>query len=365
MIIRAVDAHSSGAPCRTVVGGLEELNITGRTMLAKKQYIQQNLDWLRTALLQEPRGHPALNADLVLPPCDPRADVGLVILNQRPVGPLMSGGNILAFVTAILEAGVLPMNPEHAVTTVRVDTPGGLVVARATCHRGKVVDVAIENVPAYATHLDAPLDVDGIGRLTVDVAYGGMMYLMVPAEALGVEIRPEYAAEIGHLGERVRAAANQALTVDNPVGAGLSGVVDQVLVYGSPHSPENSGRSAVVMPMLPGPPTFATGVTTLIDRCPCGTGTSAQAATLVAKGRLAIGEVFRQESIIDGVYSVKPLRHVNSNGRSAIVPELRGTAHVFARSEIVIDDEDPLAHGFRVGDMWPGHADAVSAGARA
>ena len=358
MIVSVVDAHSSGAPCRTVIGGLDELNIAGQTMLAKKRYIEDNLEWLRTALLQEPRGHPALNADLVLPPCDSSADVGLVILNQRPVGPLMSGGNILAFVTAILEVGVVPIDPNNAVTTVRVDTPGGLVVARATCRRGKVIEVAIENVPAYATHLDTALNVSGLGDLTVDVAYGGMMYLMVSAEALGVQLRPEFAAEIGHLGERVRAAANETLIVENPAGAGLSGVVDQVLVYGPAHSAENSGRSAVVMPMLPGPPTFATGVTTLIDRCPCGTGTSAQAAVLVAKGRLAIGEVFRQESIIDEVYSVKPLRLVESNGRSAIVPELSGAAHVIARSEIVISDDDPLAHGFRVGDIWPGHAHA-------
>ena len=354
MIIKVVDAHSSGAPCRTVIGGLEGLGITGATMFDKKRYIQENLDWLRTAILQEPRGNPAFNADLALPACDPTADIGLVILNQRPVGPLMSGGNILAFVTAILESGVLPIDGSAPVTTVRVDTPGGLVVAHAQCAAGKVTEVAIENVPSYATHLDVPLDVPGLGRLRVDVAYGGMLYLIVSAEDLDVEIRPEFAAHIGQLAERVRSAANDALTVDNPVGGAVAGVIDQVLVRSAPHSPLNSGRSAVAMPMLAGAPTFASGVTTLIDRCPCGTGTSAQVAALVAKGALAIGEVFRQESIIDEVYRVRPLRHVQIDGRPGVVPELSGSAHVVARAELIIDDDDPLRLGFRVGDMWPG-----------
>lgn len=359
MIIEVVDAHSSGAPCRIVVGGLDPLGITGDTMLAKKQYVERNHDWLRTSLLQEPRGHPALNADLVVPPCDPTADVGLVIINQRPIYPLMSGGNILCFVSSILEAGVIPIDQENEITTVRVDTPAGIVVAHAKCSGDRVEHVTVENVPSFATHLDHRLDVPGIGTLKVDVAYGGMFYVIVSADDLGLTIDPENAALIVDAGERVRKAAVASIEVQNPAAVGLSSV-DAVLVASAPRSEQNQGRSAVVMPMLPGPPQFPAGVPGLIDRCPCGTGTSAQVAALVAKGAMGIGDSFRQESIIDEVYTVRADRSIAVGDHSGIVPALTGSAHLIAKSQIFVSDDDPLRYGFTVGDIWPG---AISAGA--
>ncbi len=360
MKVRAVDAHSSGAICRTVIGGLESLEIIGNTMLEKKLYIESRYDWLRTALLKEPRGFPAMNADLVIPPCHTDADVGLVIMNQRPIGPVMSGGNILAFATAILESGTFPIDRTSPVTVVKIDTPGGLVIARATCRGDKVLSVAIENVASFATHLDERIDVPGVGGVTVDVAYGGMFYVILDGRQLGCEIDPPNADAICRAAERVRTAAAGSIAVDNPASPTIR-TVDQVLVAGQPRFPENSGRSAVVMPMLPGLPTHAEGVNALIDRCPCGTGTMAQVAALVAKGKLAIGEPFRQESIIDEVYTVTALRAVDVNGRRGIVPELVGSAHVVAETTLHINDEDPLRHGFTVGDMWPGRVPAASA----
>ncbi|GBR52421.1 proline racemase [Neokomagataea thailandica NBRC 106555] len=353
MKLKVVDAHSSGAPCRIVTGGLEDLGIVGKTMLDKKIYIEQNHDWLRTSLLQEPRGFPAVNADLVLPPCDPTADVGLVIINQRPVYPVMSGGNILCYVASILMAGVVPIDESKPITTVRVDTPAGIVTAHATCKNGKVLQVSVENVPSYATHLDTKITVEGLGELVVDVAYGGMFYLIVSADQLGLSLVPDNAAKICEIGEKIRASAVGQIKVDNPARKGMS-VVDAVMIYDKPHDSKNHGRSAVVMPMLPGAPTFASGCNALIDRCPCGTGTSAQVAALVAKGALKIGEAFNQESIIDEVYTARPVREVEVNGHQGIVPELIGTAHIIAESIIHISEDDPLRHGFKVGDMWPG-----------
>jgi len=353
MIIDVVDAHSSGAPCRIVTGGLDRLGIAGETMLEKKRYVESHHDWLRTSLLREPRGHPALNADLVLPPCDPTADVGLVIINQRPVYPMMSGGNILCFVSAILEAGVLPIDQTQPITTVRVDTPAGLVVAHATCSGDRVDHVTVENVPSYATHLDHELEVPGLGTFTVDVAYGGMFYVIVSAEDLDVTIVPENAADICELGERIRAAAVNRIHVDNPASTGMSGV-DAVNIVSAPHDAGNHGRSAVVMPMVPGAPRRSSGVRALIDRCPCGTGTSALVAALVSKGELGIGDDFRQESIIGEVYTVNAARTLDLDGTRAIVPALTGSAHLIAKSQIIVDDDDPLRHGFTVGDIWPG-----------
>ena len=352
MIFDVVDAHSGGAPCRIVIGGLETLAISGATMLEKKQFVERNLDWLRTSLLREPRGHPALNADLVLPPCDPTADVGMVILSQQPVGPRMSGGNILCFVTSILEAGVIPIDRERSATTVRVETPGGIVVAHAECHGDRVERVTVESVPSFATVLDHPLNVPGLGTLKVDVAYGGIHYLIVDANSLGISIDPENASRICELAERVRGAAVDAVILDDANGASSTSV-DSVLVASAPRSRDNHGRSAVVMPMLPGPPRSSSGVSALVDRCPCGTGTSAQVASLVAKGRLALGEEFRQESIIGQVYSVRAIREVQVAGRPGIVPALTGSAHIIARSQIHVSDDDPLRHGFVVGDIWP------------
>jgi proline racemase len=353
MILDIVDAHSSGAPCRTVTGGLDSLNIVGATMLEKKKFVEDHHDWLRTALLREPRGHPALNADLVLPPCDPSADVGLVIINQRPVYPNMSGGNILCYVTSILEAGVLPIDPHNPVTTVRVETPGGIVVAHAHCRGNKVEHVTVENVPSYATHLDYQLEVPGLGTFTVDVAYGGMFYLIIAAEDLGVSIDPENAAQLCELGEHVREAAIGVIAVNNPASTSI-GSVDAVNIIAGPRSPDNHGRSAVVMPMLPGPPQHPAGVPALIDRCPCGTGTSALVAAKVAKGELVLGQDFRQESIIDEVYTVRAERMTSVGDTPAIIPALTGSAHLIAKSQIFIDDADPLRHGFSVGDIWPG-----------
>ncbi|MEX4004442.1 proline racemase family protein [Paraburkholderia sp. EG285A] len=353
MNFQFVDAHSEGAPCRTIIGGLEPLAISGETMLKKKQYFEENCDWLRTALLQEPRGFPAVNADLVVPPCDPTADVGLLILNQRRIGPMMSGGNILCFVTAILEAGVVPIDTANPVTVVRVETAGGICVARARCDGGRVLDVSIENLPSYATHLDFKLPVPGYGEITVDVGYGGMFYAIASASELGLDLVPDNAAEIARVGELIRASAYKHIEVDNPASKSIK-TVDAVLIAGAPHSPQNSGRSAVVMPMLSGAPTFASGVHSLIDRCPCGTGTSAQVAVLSAKGKLKLGDVWKQESILDGVYSCRPLRQIEVNGRDGIIPELTGSSHLIARGEIIISDSDPLRHGFKVGDMWAG-----------
>ncbi|MFC9549948.1 proline racemase family protein [Rhodococcus sp. NPDC056960] len=354
MEFKVIDVHSSGAPCRIVIDGLDQLGIQGSTMLEKKKYIEQNLDWFRTALLKEPRGNVALNADLVLPPCDERADVGLVILNQRPIAPLMSGGNILAFLTAILESGVVPVNPDSDITTVNVDTPAGLVTATAKIGpAGKVEHVTVANVPSYATHLDVPLQIPGVGTVTADIAYGGMFYALVEAEALGIELTADNAAVIGEMGERVRAAAIESVVIDNPAAQGLS-AVDAVMIYGPPKFSENNCRNGVVMPMLPGPPAYPTGLPALIDRCPCGTGTSAMIAALRAKGKLAVGEEFRMESIIDEVYIAKVAEEIEFHGRPAIIPELTGTGWIIARADIVVNENDPLAHGFTVGDMWPG-----------
>lgn len=336
MIVRVIDAHASGAPCRVVVGGLEALELQGATMFAKKQHMAGHHDWLRQGLVTEPRGFPATNVDFVLAPCDPSADVGLIIGAQGGCYPPMSGGNIICTVTALLEGGVLPW-----ASTVTVDTPGGLVIARVVSADGKVTEVAFANVPSFVTHVDEPLRVPGLGDCRVDIAYGGMFYVIVDAVAFGLTLDADHGAELVAVGQRVRRAARERFDVVHPTNPSIRGV-DQVVLRGPARAAENHGRNAVVMSQG------------LVDRCPCGTGTSALLAVFHARGELAAGDDFRHESVLDGVFVGSIFETTDVGGVPAVIPEIRGRAWITAVGDVVLDDDDPLRSGFTIGDLWPG-----------
>lgn len=350
MFVRVVDCHSSGAPVRVVVGGLEGFEIPGAAMMEKSRFMEHHLDWLRTALIWEPRGHPALNVDYLLPTCDPRADVGVVICEQSLYTP-MSGGNVICVVTALFEGGVLPMTPPAS--HVVLDTPAGLVRCRAACSDGRVREVAFTNVPAFAFCLDAELDVPAIGRLRADLAYGGMTFAIVEAASCGLDLDRRNATELARVGELVRRAANEQVgEIVHPEDPSIRGIM-QTLWTGPPRSAANHGRNAVVMPGTGGGRKADGGPNALVDRSPCGTGTSARLAVLSAKGQIAVGEDFRHESLIDGVYVGRVLRTTTVGEFAGVVPEIRGSAWVTSRAEIVLAEDDPLRSGFTIADVWP------------
>jgi proline racemase len=345
-MLQAVDAHAAGEPGRVIVGGV--LDVPGATMLEKARHLEAHGDELRRLMLREPRGYPALCANVILPPTRPEADAGYVIMEHVEY-PGMSGTNTICVVTALLETGMLPM--VEPVTELVLEAPAGLIGVRATCSGGKVTGVTFRNVPAFATHLDTPIEVRTVGTVVVDVAYGGMFYVIADAEALGFRLVPDEGRDITRVTELIKAAAAEQLPVVHPEQPGFAGITIGQL-SGPAHDPANSWRNVVTVSTGEldwDRPSTWTGV---IDRSPCGTGTCAKMATLHAKGRLAIGEDFRHEGILGTVFTGRLVEEATVGGRGAVVPTITGTAWITGFASYVVDPTDPFPEGFTVGDLW-------------
>jgi proline racemase len=237
------------------------------------------------------------------------------------------------------------------VTDLVLEAPAGLIRIRATCAGGKVTGVTFRNVPAFAVHLDAPLEVPGLGTITVDVAYGGMFYVIADAEALGFTLVPDEGREITTVTRRITAAAAEQLPAVHPEQASFNGVTIGQL-SGPAHDARNSWRNVVTLSTGPldwDRPSTWTGV---IDRSPCGTGTCAKMATLHAKGKLGIGEDFRHEGILGTVFTGRLLEETRVGERTAVVPTITGTGWITGFASYVVDPSDPFPEGYTVGDIW-------------
>jgi proline racemase len=346
-MVTAVDAHAGGEPGRVIVGGV--LDVPGSTMFAKKQYLEQHADWLRKRMLREPRGYPGLCCNLVLPPTQPGADAGFVIMEQTDYPP-MSGSNTICVTTVLLETGMLPMR--EPVTELVLEAPAGLVGVRAECANGKVRSVTFRNVPAFATHLGVPIEVPRLGTVSVDLAYGGMFYVIADAPSLGLRLTPDEGREIVRLGEMIKAAAREQLSVQHPDNPAISSLSTAQL-SGPAHSPDADLRNAVVISTgefdWQRPDTW-TGV---LDRSACGTGTCAKMATLHARGQLALGRPFRHESVLGTQFVGCLVEETRVGPYAAVVPTISGQAWITGISQYVLDAEDPFPEGFTVGDLWP------------
>ncbi len=223
-VIPAVDTHVLGEPGRVIVEGV--MDVPGDTMFKKMQYLEQHADHLRKLMLREPRGYPAANCNLILPPCDPRADAGFVIMEQVEY-PGMSGTNTIAVTTVLLETGMLPA--QTPVTHLTLETPAGLIQVDAKISDGKVTEVKFENVPAFAMHINEPLEVPELGEIIVDVAYGGMFYVIADADALGLRLIPDEAATLTRAGEMIKAAAKEKFPVVHPLNPEIEAITIAVL----------------------------------------------------------------------------------------------------------------------------------------
>lgn len=345
-MLQAVDLHAAGEPGRVVVGGV--LDVPGATMLEKARHLERHGDGLRRLLLREPRGYPALCANVILPPTHADADAGYVIMEHVEY-PGMSGTNTICVATALLETGMLTMT--EPVTEITLEAPAGLIRIRATCAGGKVTGITFHNVPAFATHLDTPIEVPRLGTVIVDVAYGGMFYVIADAETLGFQLVPDEGRDITRATEMIKAAAAEQLPVVHPDQPGFAGITIGQL-SGPPHDPRNSRRNVVTVSTGTldwARPSTWTGV---IDRSPCGTGTSAKMATLHARGRLHVGDEFRHEGILDTVFTGRVEAETWIGGRAAIVPSITGTAWITGLASYVLDPTDPFPEGYTVGDLW-------------
>ena len=345
-MIHAIDAHACGEPGRVIVGGV--LDVPGASMFEKMCHLRDHADALRLRMLREPRGYPAANCNLILPPTHPEADAGFVIMEQVEY-PGMSGTNTICVTTVLLETGMVPMR--EPLTELTLETPAGLVRVRAECANGKVQRVTFRNVPAFAVHLDAPVEVPHLGTVPVDVAYGGMFYVIADAARFGLRLTPDEGRDIVRIGEMIKAAAREQLPVVHPEQPGFSGITIAQL-SGTPASPNAHARNAVVVSTgsldWDRPATW----TGAIDRSPCGTGTCAKMATLHARGLLPLERDFHHEGVLGTVFTGRLVAETTVGPYRAVVPTLSGQAWITGFSSYVVDPTDPFPEGFTVGDIW-------------
>ena len=319
-------------------------------MFEKKEYLEQHADQLRLRMLREPRGYPAANCNLILPPTLPDAHAGYVIMEQTEYPP-MSGTNTICVATVLIETGMVPVT--EPVTHLKLESPAGLIEIEAEVRNGKVRKVTFRNVPAFATHLDTPVEVRGLGTVTVDVAYGGMFYVIADAEPLGLRVTPDQARDIARAAEMIKAAVREQLPVTHPENAGISGVTI-AQISGPPERPGAHRKNAVVVSTGAldwDRPSTWTGA---LDRSPCGTGTCAKMAALHAKGALGLNQDFVHEGILGTVFTGRLIEETSVGPYRAVVPTLSGQAWITGFAQYVVDPEDPFPDGFTVGDIWGG-----------
>jgi proline racemase len=345
-VISAIDLHACGEPGRVITGGVRD--VPGRTMFEKMKYLEQHQDGLRKRMLREPRGFPAANCNLVLPPTRPEADAGFVIMEQVEY-PAMSGTNTICVATALLETGMVPMR--EPVTDLVLESPAGLVGIRAECANGKVTSVTFRNVPAFAVHLDRSVEVPHLGTVTVDVAWGGMFYVIADAAPFGLALTPDEGRDIVRIGEMIKAATQEQLPVTHPENPEIPGVTIAQL-SAPPQAAGAHRKNAVIVSTGKLDWSKPSSWTGAIDRSPCGTGTSAKMAALHAKGELPLGQDFRHEGVLGTIFTGRLVEETAVGPYRAVVPTITGRAWVTGLAQYVVDAEDPFPEGFTVGDIW-------------
>jgi proline racemase len=295
-------------------------------------------DSLRRLLLREPRGSVAVHANLIVPPTRDDCDAGYIIMEPTEY-PAMSGSNTICVATVLLETGMVELREPE--TTLRLEAPGGLVEVRAACRDGRVESVELTNVPCFVDRLDAALEVDGLGTIAVDVAYGGMWYAIADAQSLGFAIEPHEARELCSVGERIRIAAREQLPCAHPENPEIAGV--SIVQLAAPWQGVGAtSKNAVVV--APG----------RLDRSATGTGLSARMATLQARGSMQVGDAMTHASPIGSTFDGRIVAETTVGDRQAIVPAIRGGAWITGITQVFVDPDDPFPEGYLLSDTWPG-----------
>jgi 4-hydroxyproline epimerase len=325
-----IDAHTCGNPVRVVAGGGPILPAV--SMAEKRQIFLAEHDWVRRALMFEPRGHDVMSGSILYPPSRPDCDLGVLFIEVSGCLPMCGHGTI-GTVTAAIEQGlVTPREPGK----IALETPAGRVVADYDKNGDYVEQVRLYNIASYLHARDATIDVPGIGALTIDLSYGGNYYAIIEPQANWAGLDAVSVDDIVRLSPLVREAAQRALSPVHPEDDRIRGV-SHVMWCDKPKTEGADARNAVFYGDK------------AIDRSPCGTGSSARMAQLVAKGRLKVGDTFVHESIIGTLFNCKVEREARVGNMPAIMPSIGGWARVTGHNTIYVDDRDPLAHGFILG----------------
>ncbi|MGO1369451.1 MAG: proline racemase [Senegalia sp. (in: firmicutes)] len=328
--INAIDSHTMGEPTRIVTGGIP--TIPGKTMADKKDYLQNNLDYLRTALMLEPRGHNDMFGSILTAAVNEEADFGIVFMDGGGYLNMCGHGSIGAMTIAV-ETGIV--EAKEPITNVTMDTPAGIIKGKVKVENGKVQDVSIVNVPAFLYKEDVEIEVPEIGTVKLDISFGGSFFAIVHAKQLGIKVDTEYSDQLLKYGLKIREILNEIIEVEHPELAHIN-TVDLVEIYDEPTHPDATYKNVVIFGQKQ------------MDRSPCGTGTSAKLATLYSKGELKEEEDFVYESITGTLFKGKIVGKTKIGNFDAIIPEITGSAYITGFSQYVIDEDDPVKHGFTV-----------------
>jgi trans-L-3-hydroxyproline dehydratase len=326
--ISTVEAHTCGEPLRVVVDGLPP--IPGATILEKRRFAQEHLDDLRRALMWEPRGHADMYGAILTEPTTPDGDVGVLFLHNDGFST-MCGHGVIALATVLLETGAHPWDGDEA--AIAMDTPAGRVTARAERSGERTAAVTFRNVPSFVLAGDEAVEVPGMGAIHCDVAFGGAFYAIVEAADAGVGLESGDHDLLIDVGMRIKRAVMESLVIAHPSQEDLGFLYGTILV-GPPHDPGRHSRNVCI---------FAEGE---VDRSPTGTGVSARAALLHARGEIALDEPFVVESLIGTCMTGRAVEETRAGAHRAVVPEVTASASLTGRCEWWIDPQDPLRRGF-------------------
>jgi proline racemase len=328
-VIQAVDSHTEGMPTRVVTGGVGV--IPGATMNEKRLHFIEHLDDLRLFLMNEPRGHSAMSGAILQPSTRDDCDWGVVYIEVSGCLPMCGHGTI-GVATVLVETGMVPVH--EPVTTIRLDTPAGVVVARVAVSDGHADSVTLENVPSYVERLDQVIEVPGLGSVPYSIAFGGNFYAMVDLDAVGLPFDRSRQHDILDAGLAIMAAINEQAPPRHPTIDGVDHCHHVEFI--APGSTAELSRHA--MAIYPG----------WFDRSPCGTGTSARMAELWARGELPLDTDFVNESFIGSRFVGRLIAETTVEGVPAVIPTITGRAWVTGMAQYLLDPSDPFPTGFQL-----------------
>jgi len=333
--VHVISCHAEGEVGDVIVGGVAPP--PGETLWEQRSFIARD-EGLRNFVLNEPRGGVFRHVNLLVPPKHPEADAAFIIMEPEDTPP-MSGSTSICVSTVLLDGGIVPMS--EPVTEMVLEAPGGLVRVRAECRGGKAERIFVENVPSFAGKLSVPLEVEELGTLSVDTAYGGDSFVVVDAAALGFAIAEDEAKDIARLGVKITNAANEQLGFTHPENPDWDHI--SFCAFCGPLSKTETGltgKSAVAI--QPGK----------VDRSPTGTAVSARMALMAAKGQMRVGDTFEAVSIIGSTFTGRIVAKQTVGGLQGIVPEISGRGWVTGIHQHMLDPSDPWPTGYRLSDTW-------------
>lgn len=329
-IFRTIETHTLGAPSRNVVSGFH--HIPGDTMAEKNEYMKNNEDWLRKVLTSEPRGSSIMSGTIITEPCTPGTDVGVLFYEASGWLP-MCGCNTIGVTVALIESGLVDV--DEPVTQIKLDTASGVVSVEAEVEDGVVKGVSFINAPALVLNRDITVETREYGSIKMDISWGGNVYAIIPIESVGMTIEPANIEKMIYAANSIAEDINSQVEIKHPT---LSFVdhVTHIEFYGPPKGKEADIQNCVVA--LP----------KVVDRSPCGTGTSAKAALLYEQGSLKVGDSFVHESVIGSLFKCEIIEETEVAGVKAVIPRIAGNACIIGNAEWIIDPKDPFQEGFIV-----------------